>query len=282
MKQILYQEDVLYTGNLMERVSTVHPMYRPIAGLLVAWLLVTAGCSGVLGEQREPSDTRAQDALNRSRATLEDVNSYRVTHDGTARMVGDDREVSAALNGDIAVNVTSREMNSTAQVEDPTTPMPGVRRTYVNGYTALTECRLAGWGRRNLSESRDWFDHTPIGEQFAVLSRTPVYWVGTDRLNGTEAAVIVAHPTKKELLAGAGVWTLEPREPAQANFRNATLRLWISTETWRPLRIHRESNWRVGGASVTLSATWRIGAYDKSTNVTRPSIPESRIREDGC
>ncbi len=257
-------------------------MRRPLAAVLLAGLLVTSGCVGLLGEERAPSDQRAEDALNRSRAALEDVRSYRAHNDGFGRMTGDDREESATVDGEIAVNITSREVRSTGRVDDPSNPLPGVKRTYVDGYTALTECRLSGWGQVNLSTDRDWVAYTPIGEQFELLSRTPVYWAGREERNGTQAAVIEARPTKEELLAGPGMWTFEPEDPEQANFRNATLRVWLSTGTWLPIESRLVSHWKAGGARVTLSATWRFSGYDEPTNVTRPSVPESEIRENGC
>ncbi|MDZ7701332.1 MAG: hypothetical protein U5J98_04290 [Halobacteriales archaeon] len=257
-------------------------MRQSIAALLLACLLVTSGCAGLLGEERSPSDQRAQDALNRSRAALADVSSYRARNDGFGRMTGDDREITADVRGEVLVNVTSREMRSNGRVDDPSNPLPGVRRTYVDNYTVLTECRLAGWGREELSTSRDWFAYTPIGEQFAMLSRSPVYWEGRERLNGTQVAVVEAHPTKEELLAVPSVWTLEPEDPEQANFQNATVRVWLSTETWLPLQIMRESHWKAGGARVTLSTTWRYDGYDEPANVTRPSVPDSEIRDRSC
>lgn len=257
-------------------------MRQPIATLLLACLLLTSGCAGLLGEEREPSDQRAEDALNRSRAALEDVRSYRAQSDGFGRMAGDDREVTITLEGEVVVNVTAMELRSTGRVDDPSNPLPGVRRTYVDGYTALAECRLSGWGRQNLSASRDWFAYTPIGEQFGLLSRAPVYWAGREQRNGTQTAVVEASPTKQELVAGPGRWTLEPEDPEQANFRNATLRVWLSTETWLPIESQLVSHWKAGGARVTLSATWRFSGYDEPTNVTRPSVPKSEIRENGC
>ena len=257
-------------------------MRRSLAVLLLAALIATSGCVGSIGDSRPASDREAQDALNRTRAALEEVTAYRARSEGSAIMRGDGREVSATTTGEVVVNVSSREMNSTGRLDDPSTPLPGVRRTYVNGYTAVTECRLAGWGQRNLSTSRDWFAYTPIGEQLAVLALTPVYWAGTERLDGTETAVIEAHPTKRELVSGPGLWTMQPDDPDRADLRNATVRLWVSTETWLPRRIDWESTWRAGGARVTLSSTWWFEAYDEPVAISRPSIPASDLREHGC
>lgn len=257
-------------------------MRPPLAVLLLVSLLVTSGCLGFGGESRPASDQQALDALNRSQTALATVTSYRARNNGSATMTADEQQVTVTLSGEVRVNVSSREVNSTGRLRDPSRPGTGVRRSYVTGYTAYTECRLTGWGQRNLSESRQWFEYTPIGGQMAILNRTPVYWRGTERFNGTETAVIVAHPTEEELQVAPGLWTLEPEESERANFQNATLTLWISTETWRPLQVRRETAWRNNGADVTLTATWQFDDYNAPVDVRRPSFNESEIRTHGC
>lgn len=256
-------------------------MRPPLAVLVLVGLLVASGCLGFVGESRPSSDQQALDALNRTQTALSDVTSYRARNNGSARMTADGRQETVALSGEVLVNVSAREMNSTGRINETFLPT-GVRRTYVTGYTAYTECRLTGWGQQNLSESRQWFEHTPVGEQLTVLSGAPVYWQGTERLDGTEAAVIVAHPTEDELEAAPDSWSLEPEEPRDGNFRNATLTMWISTETWLPLQTRRETTWRKDGAELSLTATWQFDEYDAPAVVTRPSFEESEIRRHGC
>lgn len=257
-------------------------MRPPLAALFVAALLVTGGCLGFVGESRPASDQRALDTLNRTQAAVANVTSYRASSNGTAEMSNEDDRVAVAYGGSVLVNVTTRELNATGRVNESYYAPPVDRRTYVTGYTAYTECKLAGWGRRTLSESRPWVEYTPLGDQLAVFNRTPVYWQGTQRLNGTETAVIVARPTKAELDSSPGLWSPKPENPESATFRNATLSLWVSTETWRPVRTRWETNWRADGADVTLTATWRFGGYDAPANVSRPSFEESDVRTDGC
>lgn len=257
-------------------------MRPPLAVLVLCTVLVLGGCMGFVEESRPSSDQQALDALNRTEAALDNVASYRVRSDGSATMTKDDERTAATIEGQISVNVSAREINSTGRVDESFYPTTLERRTYVTGYTAYTECKLAGWGERSLSASRPWFAYTPLGEQLAIFNRTPVYWEGTERLNGTETAVVVARPNKEELGAGPNLWTLGPDDPEGANFQNATVTMWVSTETWRPRQIHRESNWRTNGADVTLSATWQYEDYNEPTNVTRPSFDESELRTDGC
>jgi hypothetical protein len=257
-------------------------MRPPLVAALLAGLLVTSGCLGFVGESRPSSDRQARDALDRTRTALADVTAYRARSNGSAEMTAGERRDAVTLTGEVRVNVSARELNSTGRVDDAFLVGTGVRRTYVTGYTAYTECRLTGWGRRNLSASRPWFEYTPLGSGMAVLNRTPVYWEGTERLDGTEAAVVAARPTEEELATAPGLWSLGPDESEDAVFRNATLILWVDTETWLPIRFRRETTWRTTGATVTLSATWRFEGYDEPTVVTRPTFRESAVRADGC
>lgn len=251
-------------------------MRPPLAVLLLVGLFVTSGCLGFIGESRPPSDQQALDALDRSRAALDNVTSYRARTAGTAEGSLDNREVTASLRGEATINVTARKLGGTADVRDRT------RQVYVTGYTAYKECRLAGWGRRNLSESRPWFEFTPIGEELAVLDRTPVYWRGTERLNGTETAVIVAHPNEEELQAAPNLLALRVLNPEDVRIDNTTLTLWISTETWRPMQAHREIRARQNGATIRLTATWQFDRYNVPAVIGRPSFDESDVREHGC
>ena len=250
--------------------------------LLLVSVLLICGCLGSPGEPRPSSDQQALDALNQSQAALANVTAYRAQATGSAEMTDDDRQVSGGMDTDVRVNVSTQEVKSTTRIEDPSFPVDSVRDLYITEYTVYSECRLTGWGQRNLSEEQPWFAYTPIGGEVAVLDRAPVYWRGTDRLDGTETAVIVAHPTEEELQAIPNTWSLDAENPDGARLQNATLTVWLDTETWLPVQIHRETSWRTGGADVSLTTTWRFDAYDEPTVIERPSFDASEIRESGC
>ncbi len=254
-------------------------MRPPLVVLLVA-VLVTAGCVGPLGASRPPSDQQAVETLNRTDRALEAVTTYRVRTNGTATLSAGDREETQTLTTRTRVNVTARQVNSTGRQSDPYLQGTGERRAYVTGYTAYTECKLTGWGQRNLSESRPWVAYTPLGSQLAVFDQTPVYWRGTQQLDGRETAVIRAYPTGEEFDAAAGPWSIAV-DPDDAILRNATLTLWVDTETWRPRQLRHETVWRNGG-TVRLNATVRFTDYNEPTPVTRPSFREDAVRPDGC
>ena len=66
-------------------------MRSALPALLLVALLVASGCLGLLGPSRPPSDQRALDAVNRTQAAPDDVDSYRFTLDGYVEAsMGDD------------------------------------------------------------------------------------------------------------------------------------------------------------------------------------------------
>ena len=71
-------------------------MRRSVPVLLLAAVLVTSGCAGVLGPSRAPSDQRAVDAVDRSQAALANVTSYRSSFDGRAEATEDRYDVTFA------------------------------------------------------------------------------------------------------------------------------------------------------------------------------------------
>lgn len=262
-------------------------MRSAFPALALAVLLVTAGCSSVLGPSRPSSDQRALDAVNRSQEAVADVESYRFTLDGHVAATDGDERVSFDVTGEGAVNVSRQRLNATARADDGSAPAPmhdETRSAYVTGYTAYTECRV-GWGRENLTRSTPWVDHTPLGQELALLNRTDVYWRGTETVNGTEAAVVVAYPTKEELRSVADAQGAGAADFEDANVQNVTETVWFDTETWRPLKVKREVRVEQGvfsSSSATATVTLRFIGYDRPTNVSRPSFDPDETWETDC
>lgn len=261
-------------------------MRPPLAALALATLLVTSGCLGVLGPSRPPADERAVDALDRSRTALEDVTSYRVAVDGRLRADADDERLRIRISGTAPVNVTSRRMNATLTLEEHGGTVPlssgGTRSTHVDGYTAYSECARMGWGRQNLSRDVPWRTYAPIGQQLALLDRTPVYWRGTETTNGTEAAVVVAHPTVGELRSVPSVRGTDATDFEAANVQNVTVRVWIDRETHLPIRAERRIRVRANGDTATAAVTYRFREFGERVTVRRPAIESGVQWEFGC
>jgi len=260
-------------------------MRPPLAAPVVVVLLVASGCLGFGGPDRPPSDDRAEATVADARAAVTDVTAYRTRIDGqVVAQDGDDR-LSASFDGNIRVNASQRRLNATVRASDGGQGAglsSGTRRAYVDNYTAYSECRV-GWERRNLSEGRPWIDYTPAGQQLLLLNNTDVYWRGTETVDGTEAALVVAYPTEEELQVTSEVTGTEQTDFEDASLENATVRLWVDTSTDRPVRAQREIELSDGGATATATVTFRFRGYDEPTTADTLRVTDDTVvRELGC
>lgn len=252
---------------------------RVVAVVLV--VLLASGCLGVFGSSRPPSDQRALDAVDRARDALADVSSYRTGLDGRVTATSGDDDYSADVTGDVSVNVSTRRLNATSRVRGQSTG-ESIRRTFVTGDTVYTECSRMGWERRNFSGSTPWVSYTPAGQQLALLNRSNVYWRGTERVAGTETAVVVAHPTTREFESVPDVRETTTAEFGGATVDNATVTVWLDTTTWRPVKAQRHLTVRGGGNRATATVTLRFVDYDEPTRVARPHFDEDAVWTLGC
>lgn len=250
--------------------------------LLVAVLLLTAGCQGLYGPSNAPSDQRAVEALNHTQAEVPNIKSYRFTVDGQVQIHDNSRTESVDVTGGGIVNVNRQRMNLTVGTRGDT-PLghPGPRVAYLEGYTLDMECSRMGWARYNLTESPRWFNYTPLGQQLALLDRTNVYWNGTETVNGIETAVVTAHPTEKQLQRNQNLPSGNGVTQGGANFQNATVRVWINTGTNRILKVQREIHVHGDGATAVATITFHFSDYNEPTNVTRPSFEEAGFEWEG-
>lgn len=247
-----------------------HPTSR---ALLVAALLVTAGCQGLYGTSGPPSDPRAVDALDRARTATLNASSYRYTIDGQVQIRHDSRLESVDLTGHGVTDVDRQRANVTVHTRgDTPVGQRDTRVAYVDGYTLDVACARVGWARHNLSESTRWFNYTTLGRQLALLQRTTVYWNGTTVVDGVETAVVTAHPTEQQLRSSHTLPTGNVGTRGGAVFENATVRVWISTETDRIRKVQREVHVRADGSTGVATITYHLSGYDEPTNITRPSF----------
>jgi hypothetical protein len=242
---------------------------------LVAVLLVTVGCQGLSGSSNPPSDDRAVEAVMQAQEATGDITSYRFTVDGQVQISENSRTESTEITGDGVVDVEHRRVNETINrgVQGPGYRV--ARIGYVDGYTFDVECSRVGWARYNLTESTRWFNYTSLGQQLTLLDRTNIYWNGTETLDGVEMAVVTAHPTEQQLEANQKLPTKSGVTQGGAIFQNATIRIWIDTETNRVRKVQRELRIRGDGATAVSTVTYRFADYNDPTNITRPSFNRS-------
>jgi hypothetical protein len=244
--------------------------------LVVVALLVTAGCQGLYGSSASPSDQRAVDAVDRAQEAALDVTSYRYTTDGQVQMRDDSRSRSVEQTGGGTVDVNQQRANVTVRIRGDT--RVGLRETrmgHLDGYTFDVECSRLGWARYNLTESTRWLNYTPLGRQLALLDRTNVYWNGTETVDGVETAVVTAHPTERQLQTNRNLPPGTDVTQGGATVQNATVRVWINTETDRIHKARREIRVRGDGTTAVAATTFHFSEYNDPVNVTRPSFERS-------
>jgi hypothetical protein len=261
-------------------------MRRPPVWLVLA-LVLLSGCSALGFQSGEtpapPSDQRALDALNRSQSALDDLESYRFSTEATVSVAADGESRTVAVDGDGAVNLTTRRMRSTFEFDDTGSSLrPGERTTYVVGDTVYAACGgpTGGWERRNVTAD-DWADATPLGRQLALLESTNVYWRGTETVNGTEAGVVVGYPSKEEL-ATTSAATRDSVNWDRVTVQNATVRLYVDTDTGRPLKSVQRVDIEMRGASGTATFELAYWGFDRPVDVSVPGEVYDRVWHGGC
>lgn len=245
------------------------------AVLACCLLLACSGCLGVF-DQRPPSDERALETREQFAAAVESTDSYRFESAVDVSATSDEGRRSASATGDGAVNRTTRHVASVGTSDGET------RRSYVLGYTAYEECGepWTGWGVEQLDNSTSWVEYTPLGRYLTILNDSRVYWRGTETVNGTNASVIVAHPTKETLESAA-----DGRSGAnlgRAGFENATLKLWIDGESGLPVRSLLRIEVERRGASAEAVVTTEYADYGDHVRVSPPNSIYGNQYELGC
>jgi len=250
--------------------------------ILVVFLVVASGCQGLGGSAESPSDQRAVDAVNQAQAAAGNITSYRVTIEGHVNISDSSRTESVEIIGNGIVNVHQQRANVTVNTRGDTRVGFGhTRQAYVDGYTLDTECSRMGWARYNLTESNRWLNYTSLGQQLTLLDLTRVYWNGTERVDGVKTAVVTAHPSEQQLQRS---WTLPTGNVGAAGgatFQNATVRVWINTETHRIRKVQREIRVRGNGKTAVATITFHFAEYNAPTNITRPTFEQFQWNS-GC
>lgn len=251
-------------------------MQMRLPAAVLALLLVLSGCGALPGGQ-PPSDERAVAERERAVSALDSVSTYRFAMDGTVSASDADRTRTVDVSGEGVVDRRRQRMLSNATADGTT------RSVYLDGYTSYTECAEPwnGWGVDNASESTAWFDLTPLGRQMALLRESNVYWGGNETLDGTRTSVIVAHPSE-ETLASLPDTGRTTNGLSRGDVENATVRVWVDSETGRPVKSELSIALSAGGASGTVDVTVRYRSYDEPVNVSLPSSTRTDRYELGC
>lgn len=249
-------------------------MTRPLLHALLALFVITAGCSG-LGMDHTRNE-RAVEALDNASDAISSTSSYRFDSNMTITAPTDSRteQVNADLTG--VVNTSSRKMRSKATIDNDS------RRSFVLNRTTYRECGEPwdGWEVEELDEDTEWATQTPAVRQLSLLKSGPLYWNGTETLDGKRAIVITGSPPaesitqyrdgqSKPLLGGP-------------NVENTELRVWLSVETGRPLRTELKFTVSKGDNKAMAMMTTTFDGYEKPVSVDLPAGAQKNQYELGC
>lgn len=240
-------------------------------------LVVLSGCS-VLSGGPPPSDQRALDARNRTAAAVEDVSTYRFSLDARIQASDGDERRTVDVTGSGAVDREARRMATNATADGET------RSAYLDGRTAYRECPRP-WGRWDevdASESVEWLTLTPLGRQVELLERTEVYWEGTETVDGTETAVVRAHPSEETLTSLPDVGGSGTGDLSGANVDDATFRMWIDDGTSLPVRSVLRIEFSARGGSGDVEIATRFHGYGEPTEISIPEEARTEQWETGC
>jgi hypothetical protein len=275
------------------------PLDRTEGAILafVALLLLGAVWAGVgptvRYHLRPAEDPSAVAAADRAVAAVADVPAYRVAVDGRATATRGDERATAAFDGEVRVNATTRRTSARATVRDDGPFGDGSDRLYVDGYTTYRPCsRLSVGTARNVSyaadlpRNRSWRSYTFLGGLVAALDAAKRYDEGVETVNGRRAREVrvVLNPGRTaDLAARAAALEGDGRDDDQISPLTAPeatdVRVWISTESGLPLRLRVSvERSRLLGPDVTGRFT-----YDVAYGPTTPARPDRTVpTEDAC
>lgn len=246
--------------------------------IVVFATVLTAGCIGAFsGSGDDPvREQQAENLLETAQDTLAAADSYEAeaTAAVTVSATGESEQI---VSGTERVNLTDRTGVYSVSGPDVSGDV------YIDDRTMYAECPdpWGGWGQETIPEDATWTDEaTTVGSMLSLLETGDLHYNGTELRDGTEAVVLVGSPdvTAADSVGG----TAGPDIPSEANIEDATLRMWIDTETDRPIASVYEVT--VTADDETATATLRTEAlgYDQPVSVSVPREATADPRVGGC
>jgi hypothetical protein len=217
------------------------PARRLALPLLLAALLVTAGCLGTVEFHTLPdSDPEAVDFVERSAAASRNVSGVEYTVGGQAVVTEDDRrERTIEFDGNGSANVSARHAHVRIVGGDD------AEEHYVDGYTAYSLCPRSkyvnvedAWLATDLPENRSWLSFTPLGGLDHVLAISKAYDRGTATVHGEQVREVVLRPNPAKLheLRSRAIYPGGDR-PNRGRVENVTVTLWLDADSALPRKV---------------------------------------------
>lgn len=212
----------------------------PILLLLLLVFFAAGGIGLVQFHLQPPSDDRAAELFASSVDASESVQAYRYDIEGTATATYRNEHRSFTVKGQGAVNRSTRRIHITATGADDSSEV------YVDGYTRYEPCMFSQYSNVEdvrygvgLDRNVSWTSYTTLGELDTLQRLSHVYLAGNATVDGTRARVLVVEPNPTKLDALRPHVRTEETDRAGSRqwLRDVTVRLWISDETDRLLRL---------------------------------------------
>lgn len=135
-----------------------------------------------------PSDERAVELLASSADESESIEAYRFDIDGKLTVTDGNEQEWIRVNGQGAVNRSTRRLHAEATGEDDSSEV------YVDGYTRYKPCPFSQysnvenvWYGVGLDRTVSWTSYTTLGELDTLQRISHVYLAGNATVDGTEA-----------------------------------------------------------------------------------------------
>jgi len=122
-----------------------------------------------------------------------------------------------------------------------------------------------------------------LTRQQTFLANASVSTAGTETIDGTEAQVLEADVNETATTAAIAARLGSTGQNVEYNVTNVEQRLWIDTETNRPLRTAFSMNATVSQAGQTVDLTMEADmrfTYDRAVSITLPEGAESAVSID--
>jgi hypothetical protein len=242
--------------------------------VLAVSAVVLAGCLG----GSPPSDPQARAVVNDSVEALREVDSFRYSVSGHARITADGGSESIRVSGGGVFNATQQRLRTTITTE-------GENRTvFVDGATVYAACpfsryvnvRDAWYPAMELPDDRSW--RAAVNPLFGRLLReSRVYDGGTTTVDGERVDVVVARPAPGQFRRFERRVTLPGDHLDRGSVENVTLRLQVDADTHRPRLLRIDQRRSVEGATLRSHQSIRF-TYRPAAVSTLPTVPS----EEAC
>lgn len=225
-----------------------------VPAVAVALLVVTAGCTGLTGSDDVAS---AEEIRSQTVASMEDVETYRMSMEMTVRASG--QEIPLSMNGTFDRAAEKAAMTTSAQGQTV--------ESYVDGSTMYVQAPQ-GWQAQDISDEEPWNQSTALERQRAIMENAEITDLGEDTLDGEPVYVVRVNPEEervKQVAAQQGTTQM-----GGVSIDDVTYTQYVHRETDNLVQVDMNMTMEVNGQSADVTATITFDGYDEPTDITIP------------